>query len=320
MGRLKPAFSRQNQVSLYPMDLAEVVTDSLKLVRSTTPANIEIQEEIAPDCFAIVGDKTQMNQILINLCNNAVDALPVTGGRITILLGNTDVDNQAPGATSGLKPGWYVELKVVDNGHGMDQGTLKRIFESYFTTKPFGKGSGIGLAVVHGIVKNHHGTIACSSTKGAGTTFTILLPAHQEPVAGNEQDQTLTPGKGEKILCVDDEPSIAKLTRLHLNALGYEAVSTTDPEEALAWIKSDPDKFDLVISDMAMPKLPGDRLIAQILEIRPDMPAIICSGYSARVSEADASALGVAAFVMKPMDKAALASTIRKVLDRQRSA
>jgi CheY-like chemotaxis protein len=193
--------------------------------------------------------------------------------------------------------------------------TIERVFEPYFTTKDIGKGSGIGLAVVHGIVENHGGSIVCESTKGEGTTFTILLPVYEGAVEEERTQITAFPGKGERILYVDDEPSIAKLGKRHLEALGYDAISTTDPKKALKMVKAEPDRFDLVVSDMAMPDMPGDQLITEILSINPSIPTIVCSGYSSRMSETKASKMGIKAFVMKPLNKNELAKRVRSVLD-----
>ena len=308
-------FSRQDNASKSPIDMRSIVKDSLKLIRSTTPTNIEISDVIPPDCSPIVGNATQINQILINLCNNAADSLPVTGGRIHIELSNTHIDENINHSPQALTSGKYVKIQVSDNGHGMDKTTLERIFEPYFTTKDVGKGSGIGLAVVHGIIQNHGGSIVCESAENRGTTFTILLPAHENPVKDNTLEQRKLPGGDENILFVDDEPSIAKLGKLNLRNLGYNAVSSTDPVEALKWIEAEPHRFDLVISDVAMPAMTGDQMIKKILEIRPDMPTIICTGYSARMSEEEAYESGINAFLMKPLKKSDLAIKVRQVLD-----
>lgn len=308
-------FSRQDDSTKKPIDIVSVTKEALKLIRATTPSNIEIRERISSDCLPIFGDATQIHQILINLCNNAVDALPVSGGRIYIELYNSNIAKSNASPYSTLSPGKYIRLLVQDNGTGMDTKTMERVFEPYFTTKDVGKGSGIGLAVVHGIIENHGGSIDCESAKGEGTTFTILLPAHEGFVEEEREQAIPFPGKGECVLYVDDEPSIAKLGKRHLEALGYDAFSATDPNEALEMIKAEPDRFDLVISDMAMPNIPGDQLIAEILSINPDMPTMICSGYSSRMSETKASEMGIKAFVMKPLNKNELAKKVREVLD-----
>jgi|GEM_PF-508076 len=308
-------FSRQDDSTKKPINMVSVVTESLKLIRSTTPTNIEIRDKISPNCLSILGDATQINQILINLCNNAIDALPISGGIIDIELCNSQIDKYNDVSAHKLTPGKYIKLMVRDNGSGISQKIFDRIFEPYFTTKDVGKGSGIGLAVVHGIVENHGGSIVCESSKDQGTIFTILIPAHERPVEEESHKLDMLSGNGERILYVDDEPLIAKLGRRHLESLGYDAYSTTDPEEALEMIKAEPDRFNLIVSDMAMPNMPGDQLIAEILSINSEMPTMICSGYSSRMSETKASEMGIKAFVMKPMKKAELAKKVREVLD-----
>ena len=309
-------FSRQDDSTKTQFDMGDVVRESLKLIRATTPKNIEIRDSIVTESYPVWGDATQINQILINLCNNAVHALPISDGCIEISLAKTEVD---PAFGGTLKtppaPGKYVRLTVRDNGSGMEKAILDRIFEPYFTTKDIGEGSGIGLAVVHGIVENHNGSIACDSRVDKGTTFTILIPAHDGPAEAEPDASEMRPGNGEKILYVDDEPALARLGKRHLTSLGYEAFSTTAPAEALELIKADPVRFDLVISDMAMPDMPGDQLIAEIFSVNPHIPAIICTGYSSRMSEAKAHEMGVGAFLMKPLNKSELAEKIRQVLD-----
>lgn len=308
-------FSRQNDSTKNSIDIASVTTEALKLIRAMTPSNIEISDRISPDCLPIFGDSTQIHQILINLCNNAVDALPISGGKINIELCNSSIEKSEVPSTGQKPSNKYVRLLVRDNGSGIDTEILDRVFEPYFTTKDVGKGCGIGLAVVHGIVENHGGSIACESCKGEGTTFTILIPAHEGRVAEELDKKDILSGNGEKILYVDDEPSIAKLGRRYLESLGYDVYSTTDPEEALAMVKAEPDRFNLIISDMAMPNMPGDQLITEILTINPEMPTMICSGYSSRMTETKATEMGIKAFVMKPLNKAELTKKVREVLD-----
>lgn len=308
-------FSRQDDSIKKPLNIVSVVTESLRLIRSTTPTNIEIRDTLCPNCLPILGDATQINQILINLCSNAIDALPISGGIIDIELCNSDSNQQNDVSAHTLAMGKYIKLRVRDNGSGISQTILDRIFEPYFTTKDVGKGSGIGLAVVHGIVENHGGSIVCESKKNQGTIFTVVIPAYEGPVEQESYQNDMPSGNGERILYVDDEPSIAELGRLHLESLGYDAYSTTDPEEALEIIKAEPNRFNLVVSDMAMPNMPGDQLIAEILSINSEIPTMICSGYSARMSETNASEIGIKAFVMKPLNKAELAKKVRELLD-----
>lgn len=303
-------FSRQDSSKQMPIDISSVVSESLKLIRATTPTNIKIRDNISPNCLPIFGNVTQINQVLINLCNNAVDALPISNGIVEVELFNTEVHNDS----TMLPPGKYVKLVIRDNGYGIDEQDLDRVFEPYFTTKDIGKGTGIGLAVVHGIIESHHGTIACESVKNSGTTFSIMLPAYDGSLEEESEKRALPRGAGEHILYVDDEASIARLGERHLKSLGYKATSITDPIRALKLIQENPNRFDLVISDMAMPQMPGDQLISQLLSIRPDLPTIICTGYSSRMSDTEALKIGVKAFLMKPHSKSELADKVREAL------
>ena len=313
-------FSRQDNAVKKVMDLSFVVQESMKLIRSSTPTSIEIQQILSDDVYPVLGNETQINQLLINLCNNAADAMPVAGTVMTIELLNETVDETYSKRHPALKPGQYVKLQVRDNGIGMDKNTIDRIFEPYYTTKEIGKGSGIGLAIVHGIVKRHGGSIIADSHPGQGSIFTIFFPAYEGPLEDKKEENVILPTGDETILYVDDEPAIAKLGKRHLEKLGYTAESTTDPLEALKMVKTDKDKFDLVISDMAMPNMTGDQLIKEILKIRTDMPTIICTGYSAKVSKEEAADLGVSAFAMKPLNKSDLANIVRRVLDEANSS
>jgi PAS domain S-box-containing protein len=313
-------FSRQDNTAKKVMDFRSVVQESMKLIRSSIPANIEIQQTLSDDVYPVLGNETQINQLLINLCNNAVDAMPSAGALLTIELLNETVDENQAKQHSSLKPGQYVKLQVSDNGIGMDKETIDRIFEPFYTTKEIGKGSGIGLAVVHGVIERLGGLVMANSQPGQGSIFTLFFSAYEGPLEDKKNEDVVLPTGDECILYVDDEPSIAKLGKRHLASLGYTAESTTDPLEALDMVKADKDKFDLVISDMAMPNMTGDQLVTEILKIRPDMPTIICTGYSAKVSEKEAADIGVSSFAMKPLNRADLAKKVRQVLDEANSS
>ena len=313
-------FSRHGDAIQKVMDLYFTVQESMKLIRSSTPTNIKIEQNLSTDTYPIMGNDTQINQLLINLCNNGVDALPEKGGLITIELFNETIDIQQTRHQINLRPGQYAKLMVSDNGSGMDAEVLERIFDPYFTTKDIGEGTGIGMAVVHGIVKRHGGEIIVDSTLGRGTTFTVFLPAHAGLLEQKNDEVEVLPVGDEYILYVDDEPSIATLGKRLLNSLGYTTESTTEPEKALDILRSNPSKFDLLITDMAMPNITGDQLVIETLKIRPDMPTIICTGYSAKISEKDAANIGASSYVMKPINKSELAKVVRKVLDEAKGA
>jgi len=312
-------FSRQDSAERKVIDIKSVVNESMKLIRSSIPANIRIVQNLADDVYPIIANDTQINQLLINLCSNAADAMENMGDTITVDLKNSNINETIIKFQPVLKPGKYVRLIVSDNGMGMDEKTLDRIFDPYYTTKDIGKGTGIGLAIVHGIVKRHNGSILADSHPAKGSIFTIFLPAHEGLFEVEKDEHIALPTGDERILYVDDEPSIAKLGQLRLKSLGYSAESTTDPLVALEMLKADIHKFDLVITDMAMPNMTGDQLIAEILRLRPGMPTIICTGYSSKISEKEAAKIGISSFVMKPLEKADLAKTVRLVLDKAKS-
>lgn len=312
------AFSRQDKLNREIIEITTVVDDALKLLRSSTPAYITINHNFAEDIYPILANNTQINQLLLNICNNAIDAISGTEGSIDIELTNIHVNSDNLHTFQSLTIGKYVQLTIADNGSGMSPDIVNNIFEPYYTTKVFGEGTGIGLAVVHGIVKKHRGVIEVDSTPGLGTKFTIYFPAYEGllNVQKNTEDIAL-PGGNESILLVDDEPSILKIGQRHLQSLGYTVHTETDPKEALLHVQSYPEKFDLVISDMSMPSMRGDQLIREILTLCPGLPSIICTGYNSKVpNEIEAKRMGIQAFAMKPLNKAELAILVRKVLDK----
>ena len=312
-------FARRSDTQQKPLDIAAVVQASIKLIRSTIPTNIEIRQHLPQETVTVRCNSTQINQLIINLCTNAADAMLPGGGRLTITLERVALDRTGAQLTRPLKPGLHVKLVIQDTGRGMGASTLKHLFEPYFTTKPFGKGSGIGLAVVHGIVAQHRGAIGVESKPGQGTVFTILLPTCQEPGEADGVDEIDLPGGNEAILFVDDELSIVKLAQASLTALGYRVTGITDPRMALETVKADPARFDLVVTDMAMPHMTGEVLSSEILRVRPDLPMILCTGYSEAISEERARQSGISAFLMKPVARAEFALTVRKILDRART-
>ena len=309
-------FSRKNDPHKKPLDTKAVVRDALKLIRSSLPANIKIVETLATDVDPIVGNATQIHQLLINLCVNAVDAMQTEGDTMTIVLTNKVVHHKSSHGLYTLVPGQYVQLAVSDNGCGMDGKTLEKIFDPFFTTKAVDKGTGLGLAVVHGIVDWHSGVIVVESQPGQGTHFKILIPAYKGPVEPAPKTQTVLPTGSERILFVDDEPSILKLFKLRLEDLGYRVYATIDPVNAFQTFEADPDGFNLIITDMAMPNMTGDQLAAKILAIRPEMPVMLCTGYNEKVSRKTAQEMGISAFIIKPIDQICFAKCVRKVLDK----
>lgn len=310
------SFSRKTDAKQKPVKLVQIVENVLSFLRSSIPMSIEIHKNIPYDTDNIIlADATQINQVMINLFTNAVHAMEDTGGVITIGIQNVYLDQVSAPFYPDLSLGNYVKLTVSDTGTGIDHEIKDRIFDPYFTTKEVGKGSGIGLSVVHGIVKSHNGAIYVDSKFGKGTTFSILFPAtEEEAVIETEAIEKLSTGN-ERILFVDDEKSMAEIGRRRLERLGYQVEAKTNPIEALELFRADPDQFDLVITDMTMPHITGDKLVKEILKIRPDMPTILCTGFSEKIDEEKAKKIGVRQYIEKPFDRGKLSRLVRKVLD-----
>jgi PAS domain S-box-containing protein len=308
------SFARKTEQERKPVKINPIVTGALKLLRSSIPTSIEIRSNSPKESQIVIADPTQINQIMINLCTNASHAMEEDGGVLEISLDSITLD-ESTAQSFELSPGRYVKLTVNDNGHGIDPEIKDRIFDPYFTTREVGKGSGMGLAVVHGIVMNHNGAITVDSDVGKGTIFNVFLPiVRREPVPEITIDEDLPTGK-ERILFVDDEESIVNMGSQRLERLGYKVESTTSPLEALDLFRSKPDRFDLVITDLTMPKMTGDKLVKEILNIRPEMPITICTGFSEKMDGEKAREIGAAGYLEKPHDKRSLAKMVRKVLD-----
>ena len=311
------SFARKTKLEKKPTNVGSVIKESLRLLRSSIPSSIDIRQNIANDVDTILADPTQLNQILINLCTNADHAMP-EGGIIEITLKNVKFNPKSALQYPGLLPGRYVHLAIADTGHGILQEDIDRIFDPYFTTKEVGKGAGMGLAVVHGIVKDHKGIIQAESELGKGTTFNILFPAIKRRVAVEVETDDMLPAGYEKILFVDDEASLVKMGCRRLERLGYKVEGMTSPFEALERFRSKPDQFDLIISDMTMPEITGDRLIKEILDIRSDIPVILCTGFSEKINGEKATDIGAAEYIEKPVDQRKLAFKVRSVLDKKK--
>ncbi|MEN8257341.1 MAG: PhnD/SsuA/transferrin family substrate-binding protein [Thermodesulfobacteriota bacterium] len=309
-------FSRKEKLHHQLIAIAPIIKESLKLLRATIPANIDLRAKIEANTSKIMGDPTQIHQIILNLCTNAHHAMELQqGGVLCVELVNEEIDEQHPQATN-LAPGQYVKLSVSDNGSGISPENLERIFDPFFTTKALGKGTGMGLSVVHGIVRSYNGNIVASSKKGEGSTFTIYLPAlasenqQPEPISVKEEVQ----GGNEKILFVDDEPSLVELGQLILEHLGYEVTALTSSSEALELIKKDPDRFDLLITDQSMPKMTGCQLAQKAMAVKPDIPIILCSGYGSFMSQKEVKLVGIKHFIQKPYNTAKISAVLREVL------
>jgi two-component system cell cycle sensor histidine kinase/response regulator CckA len=308
------AFARQKDQERQPVDIAAVVRESLKLLRISMPKTITISERIEIKPAYALADPTQIGQVLLNLGSNAAHAMRDNCGTLEVGLSEAMLDAEDVSRFSGLKPGAYLRLRVSDSGPGMPPEVVSRIFEPFFTTKRPGEGSGLGLSVVDSIVQSHGGAISVSSAVGKGTTITILLPRIAEPIPAGPQSPGVVPAGTESVLFVDDEVFQARAMERLLKHLGYRVCALTDPVEALDIFLRDPGGFDLVILDQAMPRMTGGALAKAILKARPDMPIILCTGYSEGLSEEQAEAIGVKAFVWKPFSIKEIAETIRQAL------
>jgi PAS domain S-box-containing protein len=312
-------FSRNTEQARKPMSVDPIVKEALKLLRSSLPSTIEIRQEIEvpPDGCLVLTDPTQIHQVVMNLCANAAHAMRAKGGLLTVGLSCEPVDAQFLATFPGLRPGPYLCLTVKDTGHGMDASIGERIFDPYFTTKGPGEGTGLGLAVVQGIVKSHVGAVTVHSELGQGTTFRVFLPKAEEEISVRVEPVEALPVGSERILFVDDEKVLVDLGKEMLEGLGYRVTATTGGLEALEIFRAQPTAFDLVITDMTMPDITGRYLARELLAIRPDIPVILCSGLSEPVDGKPANLVGISAFVMKPYEISRVAKIIREVLEAE---
>jgi PAS domain S-box-containing protein len=311
------SFSRKSEQEQTPLDLAGVVRETMKLIRSSIPSNVQIREDIPKACDTILANTTQIHQILLNLCTNASHAMENEGGVLAVRLRSLILTQENSSVYKDLPPGNYLELTVTDTGSGIDPNICEKIFDPYFTTKAVGKGTGMGLSVVHGIVKNHRGEIFVESAWGKGATFRIVFPTVLDQARQPLEDAgaAIAPSGKETLLFVDDEPSLADMARMILTKLGYVAEVCTNPMEALAIFEGDPDRFDLVISDMTMPQMNGLTLSERLRAVRADIPIIICTGHRSPVDEEKAKLMGISAYAMKPITISEIAQLIRDVLN-----
>ena len=308
------AFARQSDEQVKPIQVSAITKEALKLIRSSIPTTIQIQQRIQSDSL-IMGTPSQVHQLVMNLCTNAAHAMDTEGGLLSIGLADVQLTGKDSETHGYLKPGDYLKLTVSDTGTGIDEKILDSIFEPFFTTKAPGEGTGMGLAVVHGIVIGYGGRIEVESRRGGGTTFSVYLPVSSKRIPREFVPAEDLPSGGEHILFVDDELSIVKMGQQLLEKIGYRVTASASSVEALAQFKADPDRFDLVITDMTMPEMTGDELAAELLRVREDVPVILCTGYNRKISEDSIRELGVKALVYKPVVKEELAETIRSVLD-----
>ncbi len=307
-------FSRQVDFDKKPLKLDDEVVEVLKLMRASFPSNIEIKQELDPDCGTVLADATQMHQIIMNLCTNAYHAMMPAGGVLGVKLDKQKVGARQINGSAKIQKGTYIRLTISDTGHGMDKRTMERIFEPFFTKKEVGSGSGLGLSVVHGIVNNYHGTITVESEPGEGATFSIYLPQHSEHyIQEQEVSQKIQKGKGS-ILFVDDEKEITFMGKRMLESLGYTVDIKTDSLMALQDFKKDPNKYDLLVTDQAMPKMTGTELIGEMKQIRPELKTIIITGYRDSIPANVMEQSGIDDILPKPLILSEFSVLIRKVL------
>jgi len=310
-------FSQKSVQKKEPVVISIVLRDSLALLRALLPSTIEIQQNMEGNNSIILADPAQIQQILMNLCTNSVYAMAGKCGTLEISLTDIDITQETVHLYEKLKPGQYVKLSISDTGHGMNSTVMKRIFEPYFTTRKFGEGIGMGLPVVHGIVKSHKGEIKVYSEIGKGTQFHIYFPcltrSRYENMAKETEQLIVQEGK-KYILFVDDRKEIVNIGNRLIKKLGYEVIATTCSIEALEIFRNKPDKFSLVITDQTMPNMSGIALARELMRIRPDIPVILCTGYSEQVNEEQALSTGIREFIMKPFTMNNLANSIRNIL------
>jgi PAS domain S-box-containing protein len=308
-------FSRQTQQELKPLDPVPIIKEVMKLLRASIPATIEIRQRVEKTEANVLADPTQIHQILINLCTNAAHAMSGKGGVLEVTLTKVALDSVFASRHPEVVPGEYLLLGVTDTGHGIAPGLMDRIFDPFFTTKKRGEGTGMGLAVVHGIVRSCGGAITVYSEMGKGSTFKVFLPCCTGD-ADCERAVEMVAAKGnERILFVDDEPSIVTMAKRMLERLGYSVMSTTSSVEALDLFREGSGQFDLVITDLTMPKMTGEQLAVELTRIRKDIPIIICTGYSSTLTDGREMRHGIRAVVTKPLITHEIARTIRDVLD-----
>jgi PAS domain S-box-containing protein len=311
-------FSRKAAPKKQILNMTPVLLDAIKFLRSTIPAFIDIRQNIQADADAILADATQIHQVMLNLCTNASQAMAQTGGIIKIIVRNIALTGESVEKYPDLVEGDYVMVAVSDTGPGIDPEIQNRIFDPYFTTKTVDQGSGMGLAVVHGIVTDHNGGVYVDSEPGNGATFTLFFPvATEKPERVTETKARIPLGK-ETILLVDDEAGMLTMGQNLIGRLGYTVECALTPFEAQKKIRSDPNRFDLVITDMTMPQMTGVALSKIIKAIRRDLPVIICTGHSDLIDEEKAKEMGFAAYIMKPMSTQDIAGIIRDVLDNRK--
>ncbi|HQI01156.1 MAG TPA: PocR ligand-binding domain-containing protein [Deltaproteobacteria bacterium] len=307
------SFSRKSIQKLSPVEVTPILESTLRFVRSTLPSTIEIRHRIDVSHDTIMGDPTQVQQVIMNLCKNAADAMDAQKGAIEVRL--SDACLEGDHALPDLSPGEYLELSVQDNGHGIPPELIDRVFDPFFTTKSVGKGSGMGLSVVHGIVKRLGGTITVTSRVGKGSRFVVYLPLCDHGSGTHETDRDDQDASRKNILLIDDEEAVVATLERALKRMGYDVRAFMSPREALDLFCENPEAFDLVISDMTMPRMTGVELGKRIMETRPGIPVILCTGFSDLIDEQGAKDMGFSGLLAKPSGTCELRAAVQQALE-----
>ncbi len=308
-------FSRRGDEVITPVNVSAIAKEVLKFMRSSTPATIKFKQQIIRNAF-IMGNATQIHRLLMNLCINAVQAMEDKCGTLELHLNSVNADKGIEGISTSIPPGSYVQIKVIDTGTGIPPDIINVIFEPYFTTKEQSKGTGMGLAFVHGIVESYGGCITVESELNHGTVFTLFFPVTTPADSDKPDPYEYLPTGNEHILFVDDEDGITGSSSLILEQLGYKVTAKNSSTQALSLFNATPDDYDLVITDMTMPEMTGNELARELISIRPDIPVILCTGYSDKISVKAAKDIGIKALAKKPLIKKELAKIVRMVLDQ----
>ncbi|MDY6986770.1 MAG: ATP-binding protein [Thermodesulfobacteriota bacterium] len=309
-------FGRRGEQNRLPLKVSPALRETVAFLRSSLPANIEIKEEINVGVDVALIDPKEIHQVMMNLCTNAAQAMKKNGGGLLeVSLVDVEISAHDGGGDVDLEPGPYLKLTVNDTGHGMDQETMKRIFDPFFTTKSRTEGTGMGLAVVHGIVKNWGGRISVQSAPGMGTTFYVFLPRVDSKAIGRTEPAGPVPGGSERILLVDDDKAVMDTVEVMLEYLGYDVVPKLSGDDALKAFQGQPDRFDLVIMDQSMSRTAAKEWVQKLRAIRPGLPVILFAGFTDRMQEEDLKASGISAYLMKPLVMDDMAKVIRKVMD-----
>lgn len=308
-------FSRKQEVEYKPVHPVNVFREVVRLLQSTFPSTITIEEKSAFGDGMILVDPLQMHQILLNLCTNALHAMECTGGRLRISLDEARFGQEQEEGAAVHSPGRYARFSVRDNGPGIPAESISRIFDPYFTTKGVGKGTGMGLAVVHGLVRSYGGRVTVDSTPGVGTVFHVFIPLVEQHEKAEKPERQPTITGNDRILLIDDESLLAGVNRIRLERLGYSVKMFLDSREALAWFRQHPDDVDLVVTDQTMPNMTGLDIAKEMLQIKPGLPIILCTGFSSHITPEVLAEIGIKGFLMKPVSKRELALQIRALLD-----